>query len=91
MADFNILIIIYADSKPSEGFFHLVWEFDGRFYTLTKNRFTNAKEANQHCKDNAGTLVEFKSSKQLTAAFDKLEKIPGVDNQGIICHLYSFC
>jgi hypothetical protein len=60
----------------------LIWDHDGVYYTLTKKRFDNAKDANQHCIDHAGHLVEFKNSKQLTTAFNNLEKIPAFDAQG---------
>jgi hypothetical protein len=60
----------------------LVWDLGAVFYTLTKKRFDNAKDANQHCKDHKGHLVEFKNSKQLTIAFNNLEKIPAFTTQG---------
>jgi exosome complex RNA-binding protein Rrp4 len=71
-----------SDSAQNKNNFELVWVFENKHYSLTTKRFDNLPDASKYCKLNNGKLVEFTSSKQLTAAFRNLEKVTGIDSHG---------
>ena len=69
-------------SRPSPELALKRWSLSGKYYALTKKRFSNARDAQLACREGGGFLIRFRSGSELTRAHRALEEEIPVDSDG---------
>ena len=75
--------ILNADDKSTQVGEQVTveWTHKDKHYSVTSEKFTTAKDANDECQKKSGHLVHFTTPDELTEAFNKL-KIDTIPTEG---------